>query len=293
MPDDAKTPEPKTPELDVTPPLEPQPGIPAEPRGLEGSGLKFGDDAPEYARGKTADELLEMTQTLYQTMQNTNFNATPAPTPVPVAPVQPVPAAPVGGPPDPALIYTDAPEYQRQMATYIQTSQQAQNQLQAQPLFQSNAEMAKLESQRNPLYANVWKRYGPMIEAEAAPLPLQMKTSPKFWNDAAALIKGRHSEDIFKDRLAASNTDTGTMSVDGSVSAPSQGFASPVEKAWQDNADWILQFKRLPGMTLSKIRERIQTLGHTEESYVKHYESKLAMKIHRSDEELAQHGVAS
>ena len=66
---------------------------------------------------------------------------------------------------------------------------------------------------------------------------------------------------------------------------------SPIQKAWAEDADWIMQFKRLPGMSVGKMRERAAAMGHEEEDYVAHYEKKIAMNIHRSSDELSRYGV--
>lgn len=165
-------------------------------------------------------------------------------------------------------------------------------QQQAQPLMQSNAELARLEAKRNPLYTEVWSRYGPEIEAELASLPIQMKVNPKIWNDAAALIKGRHAEDIFKHRASQKGTDTGTFSSEGGIGTNAPSFSSPLESAWAKDDTWILPFKKLPGMSLRKLQEKVSAMGWTEEKYVESYARRKSMHIHNSDAELAWHGVS-
>jgi hypothetical protein len=233
--------------------------------------------------------MLEMTKTLYNTMQNQYTQPQQAPAPVAPAPVQPS-----SGPPDPNLIYTDAPEYQRRLGVWQQEQTMQTMQVQAQPMMSGQAEMAKNESKRNAAYTEVWDRYGPEIEAEAAALPLQVKVSPKFWNDAAALVKGRHAEELFKDRMAkAGGGDTGTFASGGMAGGDGtyQSNASPLAKAWQDDEPWIQKFKRLPDFGLRDLQDRCAQLGWSETDYVKHYANKSAMRIHRSDDELSRHGV--
>ncbi|GAG25386.1 unnamed protein product, partial [marine sediment metagenome] len=152
--------------------------------------------------------------------------------------------------------------------------------------------LSKAESKRNPQYSEVWNLYGPEIEAQTAHLPLQMKLSVSFWNDAASLVLGRHADTIYKAKYNEANTDTGTFAGDGTFgTGVSTSHLSPIQKAWGEDAEWIQKFKRLPGMTSDKMRERATAQNRSEEDYVKHYENKNAMSIHNSDNELARYGV--
>ena len=284
--------------------MEPQVGQQKEPeptRGLKGSGLRYGesDGVPSWAIGKTGDEVLEMTQTLYNTVM---AGGQTAPAPQPVAAPVPIPAAaPTQGsqalnPPDPNLLYTQPDEYNRQLNVWQKTMTEQTLATASAPLVTGQVEMARAESKRNTSYEEVWEKYAPEIEAEVVHLAPIMKTSPKLWNDAAALIKGRHSEELFKNRLATmQGGDTGTLSTDGNFAnigvAPSE--LSPIQKAWSEDADWTRQFKRLPGMTLAKLQAQVRVQGNTEEEYVKHYENRIAMRIHNADEELSHYGVTN
>ena len=253
---------------------------------------KFGPDSPSWAQGKTPEELVQMTESLYTTVQNMQYTQQPTPpTPAPAAPVAHQPTVGTSMP-DPSLAYTDPTQYNTQLSAWQKLETQRMLEQQAQPLMQSNAELAKAESKRNPKYADIWAKYGPEIEAQLATVPMQMRIQPSIWDDAAALVAGRHMEDIYKSRNAASGMDTGIMSADG---VPGTGTVSstqsPLEIARAEGADWIQQFKRLPGMSISKLRQRVTQLGYTEDEYVAHYEKKAAMRIHNADAELAQHGV--
>lgn len=276
-------------------PLAPQPGAtpavePTASPKLKGSELKYTteDGVPDWAVGKTADEMLTMTQTLYNTVVS---NPVPAPAATPT-PVSTAPAS--SGPPDANLMYTNADEYNRQLGEWTRNTAQSTMQAASAPFVQGQMELAKAESKRNLLYTEVWSRYGPEIEAEVAQFPVHGKISVSFWNDAAAMIKGRRAEDLFKARLAAdAPADAGTFGSGGSPGAGLQAssFASPLAKAWSEDAPWVLQFKRLPGMSVEKLRNRVRDMGWTEESYAEHFEKKTAMRIYGSAEELAAHGV--
>ena len=258
-------------------------------RGLETSGLKFGDEVQQsWARGKTAQEVLDMADQMYAAIQTNSYQ------PAQPQPVQHVPTpAPVQeGQIDPNLIYTDPARYQQLMLDAQKTQTQQYLDQQAQPLINSNIELAKAEAKRNPDYKEVWDKFGPEIELEARAVAPQAKMSPSFWNNAAALVKGRHAEDLFKARLSATQTDTGTFGAGGDFqTGNSSSFASPLQQAWSGDEDWIQQYKRLPGMTLSKLQEKVQSMGWTEADYVAANEKKTAMSIHRSDDELSRHGV--
>lgn len=282
---------------------EAQPSEPQHGRGLKGAGLRYTaeDGVPEWAVGKTADEITELTDKLYKTIMNGSVYA-----PQPQAPAAPsAPAAPyaapfnmqgnAGGPPDTALLYQNPEEYNRQLSAWhrAQTEQHLQNA--AMPMLQGQVELAKAEAKRNPKNAEVWKRYAPEIEAELAHLPASLKANPKIWNDAADLIYGRHSDVFERDKLAAYKpADTGIMGADGlpNRTGTPQNL-SPIAKAWAEDAGWIQQFKRLPGMSVAKLRQQVQKMGSSEADYVKHYEAKLAMRIHNSDTELVNYGVSN
>lgn len=255
---------------------------------LENTGFKFGNEAPSWAQGKTAQELLELTEQMYNAIQT---NSIPQQTQQAQVPAQSHVVQETGsGMPDPNLIYTDPARYQQLLMDAQKNQTQQYLDQQAMPLINSNIELAKAEAKRNPLYKEVWEKFGPEIELEARAVAPQIKMSPKFWNDAAALIKGRHAEDLWKARQ--STTDTGTFSADGQIStgrAPSS--LSPLGAAWSNDEPWISQYKRLPGMTLDKLRQKVATMGWSEEDYVAANEKKTAMRIHRADDELARHGV--
>lgn len=264
--------------------MEPQAG--AEP--VE---FTFGADAPDYAQGKTAQELLDLTKNLHTTVQNMSY-AAPAPQPVTPTPVQTTVQTTVNSQPDPNLMYTDPVAYQSQLANWVQTTQNKAMELQAQPILQSQASMAKDQSRRNPKFTEVWSRYGPEIEAALATVPPQMKIQPSVWDQAAAMVQGQHFEELAKHQYAPTNTDTGMLSGDGVTGTGEVSSSmSPLSKAWSEDSDWIARFKRLPGMTLSKLKDQVSSMGWSEEDYVKTYENKTAMRIHNSDAELARHGV--
>jgi len=290
MSDDAqKNPE-KTPSGE-SPPLEPQPGT-ATPNPKD---FKYtaDDGVPSWAVDKTPGEVLEMTKTLYDAVVSGEGVKTPQPQSTPQPQAQTMQPN-VGGPPDTNLLYTNPEEYNRQLSAWNQNQIQTAFQTQATPYLQGMVELARNESKRDSRFKDVWGRYAPEIEATAATVNPQMKTNVTFWNDVASLIKGRHAEDIFKTRLAENAPlDTGTMGGGGGVASgtgTSNSAFSPIERAWRDDADWIQQFKRLPGMTLGKLRAQVSSMGNNEEDYVKHYESKVAMRIHRSDEEITRYG---
>lgn len=275
-----------------------QPSEPQDGTELTGSKIAepveftYGDDAPSWAQGKTPLEMLDMTKNLQTTVQNMSLAQ-----PVPAQPVaqplaQPLPVS-TNAVPDSSLQYTDPATYQKQMMDWVTKTQNAALEVQAQPILQSQAAMAQDQSRRNPKFEEVWAQYGPEIEAALATVPPQMKIQPSVWDQAAAMVQGQHFDALAKNKYAADSTDTGTMSGDGMLGTGiPTSTSSPLQKAWSENADWIVQFKRLPGMTLDKLREKVSNMGWKEDEYVAKYVDKIAMKIHNSDAELAQHGVS-
>lgn len=290
---------------------EPQPGSHNAPAGteeekkrtLKGAGLKYTreDGVPSWAVGKTADEILRMTQTLHDTyLQGGTPPQDAQPNTIQREMNQNMQSAPqqnqsqAPSPPDPNLMFTNAAEYNRQLSEWNQYQINQSFQAQSAPFMQGQIELAKAESRRDSRFKEVWERYEPEIEAEVSRVNPQMKTSVKFWNQAAALIKGMHFDELHASRMNETRpTDTGTLSTDGSFSqnGNTSSSLSPIEKAWREDADWIKSFKRLPGMSAAKLRSQVAQMGSTEEDYVSHYESKNAFRIHNSDEELARAGV--
>src|SRR5688572_18952814 len=118
----------------ASPPSEPQLGesVSNEPvetkKGLKGSGLRYteADGVPQWAIGKTADELLDMQMSVYDKVMTNASVYTP--TPAVTQPYQPyTPQSqpqPGGGPPDPALSYTKPEEYNRQLSAWQQEQMQ-------------------------------------------------------------------------------------------------------------------------------------------------------------------------
>lgn len=269
---------------------EPQPSTEERKRTLRGAGLKYTseDNVPSWAVGKTADELLEMTKTLHNTYMHGVPQDEPAPAPAPTM----QPNTPT--PPDPNLMFSNPAEYNRQLAEFNQFQINQTFQAQSAPFLQGQIELAKAESRRDPRFAEVWQRYEPEIEAEVARVNPQMKASVKFWNQAAALVKGMHFDELHNSRLSEMRpSDTGTLSTDGNLANTGaySSALSPIEKAWQEDAEWIKPFKRLPGMSSARLRAQVSKMGSSEEDYVTHYERKNAFRIHNSDEELARAGV--
>ena len=271
-------------ELSDKQPLEPQAGKePAELIVTEPVEFTYGDDTPDWAQGKTALEMLEVTKNLQTTIQNLSYTQ-PAPVqPVVPTPVQPDQSLPVStnAVPDSALQYTDPAAYQKQMMDWVTKTQNAALEVQAQPILQSQAAMAQDQSRRNPKFEEVWAQYGPEIEAALATIPPQMKIQPSVWDQAAAMVQGQHFEALAKNKYGSDSTDTGIMSGDGMLGTGTPvSSSSPLQQAWSENADWIMQFKKLPGMTLDKLRDKVSKMGWEEAEYVKKYINKTAMNIH-------------
>lgn len=239
-----------------------------ESRGLRGSGLRYGeaDEVPSWARGKTADEILKMTQELYNVVQR-GGEPQRGYTPEPTQMQQP---AGDGLPPvDPNLIYSDPASYHRQMEARQEAIIERRLASASQPFASSMGGLAKRQSMQDR--KNVWDAYAPEIEAIMQSVPVANHGNVDLWNQAADIVAGRHVEDIARKRadeiLRASSGDSGMLRTSEGGSAPVPGASrSPIQKLFDEDHPAVKPFIK-DGISAKKVEEHAAKMGHTPEAY--------------------------
>lgn len=175
-----------------------------------------GDRYAAWMRGRTADEVAEAAQNLYDEL--TRLSSQP-----PSSAPEPTNMSTPGAlqPPDPQLIYTDAARYQRELIAYQNALYQQQFAAQASPIAARLAETDKQLS-RNGRYADVWKRWESEIEAKLAGIPIEQRNLA-LYDQAAQLVRADHIDELAQERAEQlqSNAGAGTERSGGNTSSPS------------------------------------------------------------------------
>jgi hypothetical protein len=245
-------------------------GSVAAPRGLRGSGLKYPDapDVPSWARGKTADEVLELGSTFY----NAALAAPPAPNVAPPPSQTPAPKTMSdqnAGPqqPDPQLMYSNPAMYQQQLLDYNNAVLASQMQAYAAPMLSQQATLARDAARRDSKYNAIWAKYEAEIDAQMANVPLQARTVDA-WNMAANIVAGDHLDEIAQERAQAlaARVDTGSLS--GGEVQPLNGTPAgdPISELFRTDDPAIAKFKA-QGMDARKVLAHAASQGHTPERY--------------------------
>lgn len=272
-PDPNEAQPPSTQASTAPPPGKPAPNesVPAEQgtKGLRGAGLKYAsDDAsiPEWARGKTADEILKAAQTYRD-----------AALAVPVAPAAPPPQKPATyemttqntqpQPPDPQLMYSEPARYQQEMLAYQNAQLAAQMQSFAAPMIQQQAAFAKAEARRAAKLPMVWDKYASEIEAQMQNVPVQARTQ-EAWEMAAKLVAADHMDEIAQARAEtlAARADTGTVGADGNMPAGSRIASDPLTQLFLDNDPAVARLKSI-GKNADDAKRAASAMGLTVEQY--------------------------
>lgn len=257
---------------------------------MRGAGLRYDptdSSVPEWARGKTADEILALSQTFY----NAAMTGSGAPA-QPQAPQQaPTPTAQSPAPdnmqtprlPSPDLQYNDPAEYERQMQAYISaTNQQALSQF-AQPFIVQQSQLARAEARRDSRLGPIWDKYAGEIDAQMASVPMQHRTVDA-WQMAAKIVAGDHLDELASERAAqlAARPDTGTVSSgDNLVPAGSeQGAADAIAELFRDDHPAIQRFKKI-GKRADDVRKHAIAMGHTPEKYAEMLKNRTSITVHQ------------
>lgn len=241
------------------------PSTEAPPSGansLRGAGLRYGasDGVPQWAIGKTADEILNIASQAVSYIQS----AQPATQPVSTPDVRTQSAAA----PDPELAYSNPTEYARQYDAYNAARMQQAMSAYAAPVLGQLSELARQQS-RNGAYADVWRRWEPEIELKLAGIPRESRTLP-LYEQAAALVKADHLEELARERaeqLAANVGGAGTeRSPSGSVASGALA-EDPLEKAFASGHPFF-EKARAEGLTPERVRRFLEQTGRTVDEYI-------------------------
>lgn len=280
---------------------------------------------PDWAVGKTADEILKTAEMLYQSVLSGESPSQPdqgpqapvQPTSQPYTQTQTAPQAPTQPnvnansqqyganaptPPDPDLIYTNKAEYQRQLDAYIRHQNQTSVQAASAPILKPLARMARSQSQSDPKFKAVWQKYGPEIDlAIKQNVPEQNRTDPDIWNQAAKLVAGEHWEELAQSRaesVAAQPPDSGTVSGGGVTNAPTNGgraSVDPLSKLFREDHPSVRKFKRL-GKNADDLKAHAARMGHSAEEYAEMLKARAQVswsaKGEPQTEEEARHAAA-
>lgn len=165
-----------------TPPGTPPPAATAPPE------FRYGNDAPEYLRGKTAQEAAALLQQTVGALQQYMTAPTPAPAPQPTN--QFTPPAPDD--------YVTGAALQQVGTQYLQQAQQAAQQY-ATPAI-NLAASGNLDRVRER-YAKEWAKYGPEIEAMISRIP-KTDWSIDTLSSAVKVTLAGHLDDLVNDRVA-------------------------------------------------------------------------------------------
>lgn len=255
-------------------------------RGLRGSGLRFREDdanVPSWARGKTADELLQITNQLYDALQR--GDTAPAPTnPAPSAPSPSHETTPnVSGIPevDPNLIYSNPAEYHRQMEARTNALIESRLASAERTVSTPLASLAKAEAMRNPKRKLVWEKYAPEIETVMARVPESQRGRVDLWDEAAKIVAGEHFEELARakaEELMRSGASGSLATQAGSATLPNASSSrSPIAKLFDENHPAIEGFKR-DGISPSQVEAHAKARGHDLEAYANLLKSRASRK---------------
>lgn len=134
--------------------------------------------------------------------------------------------------PDANLVLTDPEKWQANFAQTLGQSVAAYVQAATGGFAQGGAENAKALSQMDPKFKEVWGAYGKEIDALAASpqIPAHMKANKAFWDNAAKVVRGEHTEELVESKAKAKAQELAAQ-MGVSTPADSGGFApTPNEK---------------------------------------------------------------
>ena len=165
-----------------------------QPSGQETEQFKFSSAAPSYLQGKNEQEAIDLVANLVKTATNMANNQSMQQTQTQTSVQDPIQQTQVGLP-DPDLMLTDSEAYQRQLVAALTAQQQQNLAVQAQPIFNAQAETALFMSKSDKALTEVWESYGPEIEMQVAQIPTHLRTKA-IYDQAAKLVKGNHVDEI-------------------------------------------------------------------------------------------------
>ncbi len=198
MPENESSEAPPTPSGE-TPPT----GQASTPPATGATEFRYGDDAPEYLRGKNQQETVAWVGNLVdevKQMMAVRPQAAPQSAQVPMS--QQI------GMPDPDLAITDPKLYQQQLVGYMQASSNAQLAQYAAPILQQQASMAREMSKNDSANKAIFDKYHADIDAMVANTPAHMRTKA-LYDEAVIHVKGKRFDELAAEK-AASLASAGT-----------------------------------------------------------------------------------
>ena len=250
---------------------------PPEAPGLGDFRYPDSPDVPSWMRGRTAEEVMSVSQDMYQTLQrgdyapgassdagSSNFN-TSSPQ---ASQMNPTPPASPDGDVDPNLMYTDPAAYTRALRDSIRREMRSELQTAAGTLTTPLASMAKHQAMQNPKRKMVWEKYGPEIETIVARLPEHARARPEIWDEAARMVAGEHVDEIAQARaeeIIRRGSDAGMLPTQGGPPSPtSDGKGSPLAKLFESRDPAVKGFLD-DGISLTKVREHYRKRGYAKD----------------------------
>lgn len=224
---------------------------------------------PDWAAGKTADEIVKLADTFYKAALTPPpaLNAAPPPpqTPAPRAPMTEQNQQPQ--PPDPQLQYTNPALYQQELLNFTMAMARAEMQGFAAPVLAQQATLAKDAAKRSGKRAEVWQKYEAEIDAQMANVPLQARTVDA-WDMAAKIVAAEHMEEIVAERASAlaARPDTGTLAGGTEAGGAAVPASDPISALFAADDPSIQKFKA-QGMDARRVLAHAAAQGHSPERY--------------------------
>jgi hypothetical protein len=226
----------------------------------------------DWARGLSAKEVYEQARQMRAALAQQQYQQTPS-QPAPQGALsyqQPLTAPPL---PDAYADENQRASWAQNYANYVQTQadQRMQQTLQsyAQPLLQSNAQLARHASATDPKYADVWNRWSHEIDIQMQNVPAEMRTKQTY-DLVAKHVRSEHVDELAQERAQKlmQQQGFGTERTGSGGAPPSTPSASPLDElfAKQDHP-WV-QKARETQMGVREIRNSLPAMGYTEQQFV-------------------------
>lgn len=192
------------------------------------------DNVPSWAVGKTADEILRMTSTLYDTVQR--GTSTPQPT------AQAVPVSTPSGV-DSELLYRDPAAYTAAVIAAAKAEVQREIQNAEGRVTMPMVSMAR--TQATAFKPEIWAKYGPEIDTIMAEAPSQARLNVETWRLAVKMVAAEHVDEVAREKAEEllRSGDVGTLRTDGGVTSPASNGATPIRKLFATDDPAIKPYK--------------------------------------------------
>ena len=148
----------------------------------------WGDDAPAYLRGKNRDQTLQFINQMAQGVQQLAAQQRQAAAQAAAANVR------LPDMPDASKAYDDPEAWQQAVLQRARAESQLMLNQAAMPVLQQANETAKALSKLD--HKDVWDAYGHEIEATLSALPPNVPRSKQLYDEAVALVRGKHADEI-------------------------------------------------------------------------------------------------